>query len=42
LGSALKIEEERGEFEQKKSKLMKVLEDPEVREFLAKKMARIS
>lgn len=42
LGSALKIEEERGEFEQKKSKLMRVLEDPEVRELLAKKMAKIS
>ncbi len=42
FGQALKVDEQRGEFEQKKSRLMKVLEDPEIRELLAKKMAEIS
>jgi site-specific recombinase XerD len=42
LGQALKADEERGEFQQKKVKLMKALEAPEVRELLAKKMAEVS
>lgn len=39
LRHALEADEQRGEFEKKKSELMKVLEDPEVKELLAKKMA---
>ncbi len=39
LRHALEADEQRGEFEKKKSDLMKVLEDPEVKELLAKKIA---
>jgi hypothetical protein len=38
----LEVDERREDFEKKKSKLMEILEDPEVKELLVKKMAGVS